>query len=34
MFILGGLEMIGLFVFGVDILVFQGFLAGYRTFIM
>jgi len=34
MFTLSSLEMIGLFVFGVDIFVFQGFLAGYRTFIM
>lgn len=33
-FVLGGIEMIGLAVFGVDVLVFQGFLAGYRTFIL
>lgn len=31
---LGGIEGIGLAVFGVDVLVFQGFLAGYRTFIL
>ncbi len=33
-FVLGGIEGIGLAVFGVDVLVFQGFLAGYRTFIL
>ncbi|WP_286272875.1 hypothetical protein [Thalassotalea hakodatensis] len=32
--VLGGVEGIGLAVFGVDVLVFQGFLAGYRTFIL
>jgi len=34
MFVLGGIEGIGLAVFGVDVLVFQGFLAGYRTIIL
>lgn len=34
MFILGGLESTVMLVFGFDLFVFQGFLTGYRAFIM